>query len=109
MAMDRVFMRYSGLRRIRAEVRGDGLEIPGLSSEAWQPDTGALLRLQGKDSNQFSQSTHNGIRLAIAGLLCPVFREELKHEGDQGEQDAKKADCIVRVLHLKQKTRITSA
>ena len=38
------------------------------TSEAWQPDTGATLRLKVKDSNQVSQSTHNGIRLAIAAL-----------------------------------------
>ena len=79
--------------------------------EAWQPDTGALLRLQVKDSNQVSQSTHNGIRLAIAGLfgcwfwgvlmearidLAEVFAEDVESCGFGMKQDTKLLDNLVR-------------
>ena len=40
-------------------------------------------RLEVKDSNQGSQSTHNGIGLAIAGWFCPsvVSAPELENRG----------------------------
>ena len=40
--------------------------------EAWQPDPGARPRWEDKDSDQGSQSTGNGIGLAIADVFDPV-------------------------------------
>jgi hypothetical protein len=37
-----------------------------------EPDPGARPRLEDKDSNQGSQSTQNGVGLAIADVLAPV-------------------------------------
>ena len=37
-----------------------------------EPDPGARPRWKDKDSNQGSQSTRNGIGLAIAGVFDPV-------------------------------------
>ena len=39
------------------------------TSEAWQPDPGARLRLEGKDSSEESQSTHSGIGLVHRRLV----------------------------------------
>ena len=53
--------------------------IFGANDEAWQPDPGAQPRWEDKDLNQGSQSTRNGIGLAIADVFAPFdgLREEV--------------------------------
>lgn len=61
------------LRDLRASVFHSSAQLSDGTSEAWQPDPGALPRLHGRNSRLVSQSTHNGIRLAVAALFAFQF------------------------------------